>query len=213
MILPGLVDPESGVIRYMPHIAVENWGTGRGAGETLQRYLLCWPRYPQPGAGRALFWRKPDCEDSILVRVHRGTGAGIISNGRIFIGRNGNVGEIGHIQVDPLGERCHCGNFGCLETVAANAAIEQRVRHLLEQGYQSRLTPDDCTIKTICKAANKGDAPACEVIEYVGRHLGKTIAIAINLFNPQKIVVAGEIVEAEKVLLPAIEGCINARGA
>lgn len=152
-----------------------------------------------------------DCEDSILVRVHRGTGAGIISNGRIFIGRNGNVGEIGHIQVDPLGERCHCGNFGCLETVAANAAIEQRVRHLLEQGYQSRLTPDDCTIKTICKAANKGDATACEVIEYVGRHLGKTIAIAINLFNPQKIVVAGEIVEAEKVLLPAIEGCINAR--
>ena len=113
-------------------------------------------------------------------------GRGLSPTGAFFIGRNGNVGEIGHIQVDPLGERCHCGNFGCLETVAANAAIEQRVRHLLEQGYQSRLTPDDCTIKTICKAANKGDALACEVIEYVGRHLGKTIAIAINLFNPQK---------------------------
>ena len=90
------------------------------------------------------------------------------------------------IQVDPLGERCHCGNFGCLETVAANAAIEHRVRHLLEQGYQSKIPLDDCTIKTICKAANKGDALACEVIEHVGRHLGKTIAIAINLFNPQK---------------------------
>ena len=38
-------------------------------------------------------------------------GPGFISNGRIFIGRNGNVGEIGHIQVEPLGERCHCGNF------------------------------------------------------------------------------------------------------
>ncbi|MDU1026078.1 MAG: ROK family protein, partial [Leclercia adecarboxylata] len=48
-----------------------------------------------------------------------------------------------------------------------------------------------------------------EVIEQVGRHLGKTIAIAINLFNPQKVVIAGEITEAEKVLLPAIEGCIN----
>ncbi len=156
------------------------------------------------------FGGKPvDCEDSILVRVHRGTGAGIISNGRIFIGRNGNVGEIGHIQVEPLGERCHCGNFGCTETIAANAAIEQRVRHLLEQGYQSRLTLDDCTIKAICKAANKGDALACEVIEHVGRHLGKTIAIAINLFNPQKWSSPGEIVEAEKVLLPAIEGCIN----
>lgn len=48
------------------------------------------------------FGASQDCEDSILVRVHRGTGAGIISNGRIFIGRNGNVGEIGHIQVEPL---------------------------------------------------------------------------------------------------------------
>ncbi len=79
------------------------------------------------------FGASQDCEDSILVRVHRGTGAGIISNGRIFIGRNGNVGEIGHIQVEPLGERCHCGNFGCLETIAANAAIEQRVP-MLEAG-------------------------------------------------------------------------------
>lgn len=84
------------------------------------------------------------------------------------------------------------------------------MRHLLEQGYQSRVTLDDCKIGTICKAANKGRRSlACEVIEQVGRHLGKTIAIAINLFNPQKVVIAGEIVEAEKVLLPAIEGCIN----
>ena len=149
------------------------WKTG-AVGALEKRFnVTCFVGHDiRSGAGRALFWRKPDCEDSILVRVHRGTGAGIISNGRIFIGRNGNVGEIGHIQVDPLGERCHCGNFGCLETVAANAAIEQRVRHLLEQGYQSRLTPDDCTIKTICKAANKGDA-ACEVIEYVGATSGK----------------------------------------
>lgn len=104
------------------------------------------------------------------MRVHRGTGAGIISNGRIFIGRNGNVGEIGHIQVKPLGERCHCGNFGCLETIAANASIEHRVQNLLKQGYPSRLTLDDCGIKAICKAANKGDNLASEVIEHVGRH-------------------------------------------
>jgi N-acetylglucosamine repressor len=150
-----------------------------------------------------------DCEDSILVRLHRGTGAGIIVNGQIFLGNNGNVGEIGHIQIDPLGERCHCGNFGCLETVAANAAIEHRVRQLLTQGYPSKLTLDDCSISAICKAANRGDLLASEVIEHVGRYLGKAVAIAINLFNPQKVVIAGEITEAEKVLLPAIQSCIN----
>ncbi|EOC1345307.1 ROK family transcriptional regulator [Cronobacter turicensis] len=209
VILPGLVDPESGVIRYMPHINVENWPLV----DALQKRfnVACFVGHDIRSLALAehYFGATRDCEDSILVRVHRGTGAGIISNGRIFIGRNGNVGEIGHIQVDPLGERCHCGNFGCLETVAANAAIEQRVRQLLEQGHPSRLTQDECNIKAICKVANRGDALACEVVERVGRQLGKTIAIAINLFNPQKVVIAGEIVEAQKVLLPAIESCIN----
>ncbi|MBB1200156.1 ROK family transcriptional regulator [Enterobacteriaceae bacterium 89] len=209
VILPGLVDPETGVIRYMPHIPVENWGLVAALEARFKVTCFVGHDIRSLALAEHYFGATQDCEDSILVRVHRGTGAGIISNGRIFIGRNGNVGEIGHIQVDPLGERCHCGNFGCLETVAANAAIEQRVRHLLEKGYQSKVTPEECNIKTICKAANKGDALACEVIEQVGRQLGKTIAIAINLFNPQKVVIAGEITEAEKVLLPAIEGCIN----
>lgn len=83
------------------------------------------------------------------------------------------------------------------------------MRHLLNQGYPSVLTLEACQISHICKAANQGDALACEVVEHVGRYLGKAIAIAINLFNPQKVVLAGEITEAEKVLLPAIEGCIN----
>lgn len=46
------------------------------------------------------------------------------------------------------------------------------------------------------------------MIEYVGRHLGKTIAIAINLFNPQKIVIAGEITEADKVLLLLLKAAL-----
>lgn len=208
VILPGLVDPDSGVVRYMPHIQVNDWGLV----DTLeQRFkITCFVGHDIRSLALAehYFGATQDCEDSILVRVHRGTGAGILSNGQIFIGRNGNVGEIGHIQVDPLGERCHCGNFGCLETVAANAAIEQRVRQLMEQGYPTRLSPEECRIEHICKAANKGDTLACEVLDYVGRQLGKAIAIAINLFNPQKVVIAGEITESARVILPAIERCI-----
>lgn len=209
IILPGLVEPNGGIVRYMPHIEVNDWpllarlearfGLTSFVGHDIRSMALA----------EHYFGATQDCEDSILVRVHRGTGAGILSSGKIFLGRNGNVGEIGHIQVDPLGERCHCGNFGCLETIAANAAIEQRVRRLLEQGYPSRLTLDACDIKSICKAANTGDPLASEVIEFVGRHLGKAIAIAINLFNPQKIVISGEITEAERVLLPAISRCID----
>lgn len=80
-----------------------------------------------------------------------------------------------------------------------------------ERGYPSKLTLEDCSINAICKAANRGDLLASEVIEHVGRYLGKAVAIAINLFNPQKVVIAGEITEADKVLLPAIQSCINTR--
>lgn len=209
VILPGLVDPNNGVIRYMPHINVNNWQLVAQLEQRFNVASFVGHDIRSLALAEHYFGASRDCADSILVRLHRGTGAGIITNGHIFLGSNGNVGEIGHIQVDPLGERCHCGNFGCLETIAANGAIENRVRHLLTQGYPSSLTLADCQIQQICKAANRGDALACEVIEYVGRYLGKAIAIAINLFNPQKVVLAGEITEAEKVLLPAIEGCIN----
>jgi len=209
VILPGLVDPYSGVVRFMPHINVNQWplvehlrkrfGLPAFVGHDIRSLALAEHYF---GATR-------DCDDTILVRIHRGTGAGIIVNGQIFLGSNGNVGEIGHIQVDPLGERCYCGNFGCLETIAANGAIEQRTRRLISQGYPSRLTQDDCQIGAICKAANRGDVLACEVIEQVGHQLGKAVAIAINLFNPQKVVLAGEITEAHKVLLPAVQRCIE----
>lgn len=209
VILPGLIDPHSGVIRYMPHIAVENWELARTLEQRFK--VACFVGHDIHALALAehYFGASQACADSVLVRVHRGAGAGIISAGRIFIGHNGSVGEIGHIQTDPLGERCHCGNFGCLETIAANAALEQRARHLLEQGYQSSLKPDNCTIKAICQGANNGDPLAIAVIEHAGRHLGKAIAIAINLFNPQKVVIAGEIMAAEKVLLPVIKSCIH----
>lgn len=102
VILPGLVDPESGVIRYMPHIQVENWGLVEALEKRFK--VTCYVGHDIRSLALAehYFGASHDCEDSILVRVHRGTGAGIISNGRIFIGRNGNVGEIGHIQSRPV---------------------------------------------------------------------------------------------------------------
>ena len=209
VILPGLVDPDKGVIRYMPHITVSHWPLVANLKKRFSVTSFVGHDIRSLALAEHYFGASRDCADSILVRVHRGTGAGIITNGHIFLGSNGNVGEIGHIQVDPLGERCHCGNFGCLGTIAANGAIENRVRHLLQQGYSSSLTLDNCQMAAICKAANKGDALACEVIGFVGRYLGKAIAIAINLFNPQKVVIAGEITDAGRILLPAVESCIN----
>ncbi len=81
------------------------------------------------GAGRALLWCESDCEDSILVRVYRGTGRALSPTDVSLLAVTAMWARL-VISSGTASERCHCGNFGCLETVAANAVIEHRVRHL-----------------------------------------------------------------------------------
>ncbi|KLU14838.1 MULTISPECIES: DNA-binding transcriptional regulator NagC [Xenorhabdus] len=209
IILPGLVDPEQGIIRYMPHITVDNWSLVKNLKEHFNTPCFIGHDIRSLALAENYFGATRDCEDSILVRIHRGTGAGVIVNNNILLNKRGNLGEIGHIQIDPLGERCHCGNFGCLETIASNSAIEAKVQQQLHQGFPSQLALNNCNIHAICLAANAGDPLATEVIKQVGLYLGKAISIAINLFNPQKVVIAGEITQAKQVLLPTIKSSIN----
>ncbi|KLV04295.1 transcriptional regulator [Photobacterium ganghwense] len=208
--LPGLIDPETGVVDYMPHIEVDNlpladiitdkYGVACFVGNDIRGLALAEHYF---GASR-------DCHDSILVSVHHGTGSGIIVNGQVFLGYNRNVGEIGHIQIDPLGDKCQCGNFGCLETVASEPAIIKHVQALLAQGYPSSLQElEEVTMPAICEAANKGDELATQALIKVGNHLGKALAMTINLFNPQKIVISGNIVQAKNIVFPAIRRCIE----
>ncbi|MDA0149261.1 DNA-binding transcriptional regulator NagC [Vibrio sp. LaRot3] len=203
--LPGLINPETGVVEYMPNINVDNLALGDLIRNTF--HVQCFVGNDVRGMALAehYFGASKDCQDSILVSVHRGTGAGIIVNGQVFLGFNRNVGEIGHIQIDPLGEQCQCGNFGCLETVAANPAIVERVKKLIAQGYESSLTElPSITIKDVCDQANMGDELAKQSLVRVGNQLGKAIAITINLFNPQKVIIAGDITRCEEILFPAI---------
>lgn len=204
--LPGLVNPTTGVVEYMPNTDIDNLALGEIVREKFG--IECFVGNDVRGMALAehYFGASQDCQDSILVSVHRGTGSGIIVNGQVFLGFNRNVGEIGHIQIDPLGEQCQCGNFGCLETVAANPAIVQRVKKLLAQGYESSLSQlEQITIQDVCTHALQGDELAKQSLVRVGNQLGKAIAITVNLFNPQKIVVAGDITAAQEILFPAIQ--------
>lgn len=185
--LPGLVNPTTGVVEYMPNTDIDNLALGEIIREKFNTACFVGNDVRGMALAEHYFGASQDCQDSILVSVHRGTGAGIIVNGQVFLGFNRNVGEIGHIQIDPLGEQCQCGNFGCLETVAANPAIVQRVKKLIAQGYESSLTQlEHITIDDVCTHAMNGDELAKQSLVRVGNQLGKAIAITINLFNPQK---------------------------
>jgi N-acetylglucosamine repressor len=206
LVLPGLVNPETGVVEHMHNVNVDALAIGDIIHDHFN--VECFIGNDIRGLALAehYFGASQDCQDSILISVGRGTGAGMIVNGRIFLGFNRNVGEIGHIQIDPLGSKCVCGNFGCLETVASNPAIIHQVNQLIGQGYQSTLASlDNIRIEDICEHASLGDELARQTLIRVGNYLGKAVAITVNLFNPQKIVIAGQIMIAQDLIFPAIK--------
>ena len=62
----------------------------------------------------------------LVIKIGTGIGCGIVCNRMIYRGTNGSAGDVGHICVDPAGERCHCGNQGCVEIMAAGPAIARQ---------------------------------------------------------------------------------------
>jgi transcriptional regulator of PTS gene len=208
--LPGLVNSEKGIVLQMPHYNVNNLALGpeiykaTGLPVFIANDTRAW------ALAEKLFGHSQDVDNSILISIHHGLGAGIILDGRVLQGRNGNIGELGHIQIDRNGKRCHCGNIGCLETVASSQAIREQVAERIANGEASSLSEiAEITIEDICSAAAEGDPLAVEVIEQLGAYLGAAIAIVINLFNPEKILIGGVINQAKSVLYPAIQHCIE----
>lgn len=206
---PGLVDRESGTIVYLPKHDLKDIPLAKMIVDRFNVPAYIANHTQSLSLAELYFGAAQDCQDSVLLSVHDGVGAGIINNGRIFTNYNNQVGEIGHIKVDPLGLRCHCGNHGCLETVASNDAIVKQVAGLITQGHATSLTLDDLTIERICTAANDGDELAVLVLQRVSKLLGQAIAIIINLFNPQKLLIKGEITAAKALTFPVIEQSVQ----
>ncbi len=208
--LPGLVNSEKGMVLQMPHYNVNNLALGSeiykatGLPVFIANDTRAW------ALAEKLFGHSQDVDNSILISIHHGLGAGVVLDGRVLQGRNGNIGELGHIQIDRNGKRCHCGNVGCLETVASSQAIREQVAERIANGESSSLAgSNEISIEDICSAAAEGDSLAVEVIEQLGSYLGSAIAIVINLFNPEKILIGGVINQAKDVLYPAIQKCIE----
>ncbi len=201
----GFVNSKN-LIENLPYLTLsELWDLARRISERFKLPTFIGQDVRSLALAEHYFGVTKDCYDSLLLRIHRGVGAGIVINHEVFQGYKNNVGEIGHIQVDPLGKRCLCGNVGCLETVVSNSAIEDKMQKLLEDGYHSKwLSLESHDIEAICKASNKQDEVATELIEHVGVQIGRVLAMSVNMFNPEKIVISGEITQAKNILFAAI---------
>lgn len=140
----------------------------------------------------------------VCVTVGAGVGAGLIAGGSLYRGAIAGAGELGHITIDERGPLCICGNHGCLEAFASDQAIVRAAGQTMAMS--------EITREKVVTAAQAGDLAAKKILRQAGMHLGVGLANALNILNPQRIVVGGEAVhQAGDLLLEPLRKALRSR--
>lgn len=156
-----------------------------------------------------------DKKDVLVLLMDWGIGLGIILDGELRGGTAGFSGEIGHIPFIDDGALCYCGKRGCLETVASGIALAQMAKQGIQSGEYSLLNRlsdkeiDKIEPHVIIEAANQGDQYAIKILADVGAKMGKGIAIVMQLFNPELIILEGKMAKAGEYITIPMQQAIN----
>ncbi len=153
----------------------------------------------------------------LCVTVGTGIGGGVIIDGQLWRGASFSGGEVGHIVIETNGIKCRCGNRGCLEAYCASQAMLDRLKNKIKNGMSEILSDvlsddiENLNIKKIFAAAKKGDQTALEVIEETARILGAGLSGAVNLLNPEAVILGGGIVDGGAGLVETVGDEIRKR--
>jgi glucokinase len=212
----GQVDADRGLLLGTPNLSqaivdlpmarrlTERFGVPAALRNDVQIAALGEERF---GAGKG-------AADFLCVFVGTGVGGAIVRDGALVVGAAGTAGEIGHVVVDAGGRLCGCGGHGHLEAYASRTAITRSLLGDLRRGRPSmlrELVPDldpkesplgGTAIRSgvLAKAVAGGDELVTETMHETGRYLGLGLASAINLLNPQRIILGGGVIEAVDLL-------------
>ncbi len=183
---PGIVDGE-GTIRWAVNLEWTDLPLGRRLAEHYNLPTVVANDSRAAAFATFLFEGEGRPANLIAIKVGHGIGAGLVLDGQLFGGDGFGAGEIGHIVIEPDGAPCHCGRFGCLETVASVPAILRRA-FVLAAERRARIPQ---SIEAIAASAADGDELALGVVRSAGRALGVAIASLTGALDVRRIVVLG----------------------
>jgi len=135
----------------------------------------------------------------IFVNVSWGIGIGIIFDGKLYLGKSGFSGEVGHMHIYDNDIICHCGKTGCMETETSGSALLRKMKESLLNGGISVLSDkvvkqhQELTLDDILDAIKKEDVLSIENLQKVAVELGNNLAGIINIFNPEMLVIGGDL--------------------
>ncbi len=162
-------------------------------------------------------WRmQRSLQNFLVVKVGTGIGCGIVCHGQVYRGANGSAGDVGHICVVPDGPRCHCGNFGCVETLAAGPAIAAMATEAARAGQSDMLARmlgerGALRLQDVAEASRAGDMAANQVIQRSGALVGQMLASVVNFFNPSHVFIGGGVSRVGPLFLAAVRQSVYQR--
>lgn len=203
----GPLDAKQGIIQSPPNlpgwdgIAITQLVTRRFGGRAvlMNDANACALAERQFGAGRG-------CDNMVFLTFGTGMGAGLILNGRLYEGACGNAGEIGHIRLAEQGP-VGFGKAGSVEGFCSGGGIARLAARMAGAGGvpASWLDQGHITTRCLAAAADAGDEAARKVFEVSGQNLGRTLAIIVDLMNPERIIIGGVFPRSEQLLRPSME--------
>ena len=211
--VPATVQSKRGLIIKAPNLpALDNFPLVEILSEKLNLAVYLENDANAAAIGENWLGAERNARNSIMVTLGTGVGGGIIIDGEIIRGADGTAGEIGHICVEPFGNKCGCGSRGCLEQYASATALVRQSKELMNEFPRSSLIGEsDLTAAKIYAAGKGGDRLATEVFRRQGFYLGIALAGLINTLNPEIIVIGGGAAAGWDLFLPSLNSEISAR--
>lgn len=211
--IPSLVDQARGIAVSTVHQPLDGVPVRAILQERLQR-----PVTLDNDANCAMLaeWRLGSAvgaDDAVLLTIGTGIGSGVVAAGRLLRGTTGAATELGHMVIDFDGPRCqgNCRSRGCLEALASGSALGREGARMaaLHPGTElARMVAAGEPIRGehVLTAARRADPGAMTALARIGRVLGVGIANAMNIFNPEVVLIGGGVSAAGELLVgPARE--------
>lgn len=236
--IAGLVDHAAGIVRVPPNLP--GWN-GTPVKRSLERLtglpVYCANDANVVAIGEWLYGAGRGCRHLLCVTLGTGVGGGIIAGGKLFAGANDAAGEVGHAAIFADGLPCCCGHKGCVERYVGARYVEDRARkrvraqlkRLRDHKNQTSLFPGMkhegpslmfdfakgdtalITMREIGRAARAGDRLASALVDEVGDYLGAALANAVELLDPERIVIGGGVSGIGRPLLAAVRKSVFCR--
>lgn len=207
--LPGMIDVKRGIAIDCPNLGWKDVPVAEGFQQELAVPVFLDNDVRCVALAEKKFGAARSSENAICIALGTGIGSGVFVRGELLRGAYGAAGEVGHMNMIPVGgEACGCGNTGCWETLASATAVVRQARLALQHAHSMGLATElhePLDGKQIADAARKGDPVAGTVIREAGRFLGLGLVNLVNLFNPDLIVIGGGLSLAGEVLFNPAE--------